>query len=118
MKNDNSFLTPISTIFMLIFISPYLWLKFGEYATVIMILLLGISFFNLKKYYSKYLREHNITLKEAIENDLPDMSPVAYLLFALLIAPILIGILGVNIENFIFIVIVWIAYTVYYYFYK
>ena len=67
------------------------------------------------QFYKNKAFEKNISYSEALENDLPDMSPIHFVFFMLIAAPIFLMITGGNLKNFIGIAIVWIIYTLYYY---
>ena len=115
MKNRDSFMTPISSLFMLIAITPYIGIRFGNLPLMLLSPLILYSVFNAYQFYKNRASEKNISYAKALEEDLPDMSPIHFVFFMLIAAPIFYMITGGNIKNFIGIVIVWTLYTIYYY---
>jgi len=115
---SNSFMTPVSTLFMLIAISPYIGMRFGHISLLILMPFIIYLTYNAYQFYKNKSFEKDISYAEALESDLPDMSPIHFVLFILIAAPIFLLITGGNFEAFLGIALIWIIYTVYYYGFK
>ena len=115
MKNRDSFMTPISSLFMLIAATPYIGMRFGHLPLLLISPFLLYSIFYAYQFYKNRASEKDISYAKALEEDLPDMSPIHFVFFMLIAAPIFFIITGGDIKNFIGLVIVWALYTVYYY---
>ena len=114
MKND-SFMTPISSLFMFIAIAPYIGMKFGHLSLLVLAPFILYFTFNAYTFYKNKTFERNISFPEALEDDLPNMSPIHFVFFILIAAPIFLLITGGNIEGLVGIAIIWTIYTIYYY---
>ena len=114
MKND-SFMTPISSLFMLIAIAPYIGMKFGNLSLLALAPFILYFSFNAYQFYKNKAFEKNITFSEALEDDLPNMSPIHFVFFLLIAAPIFLLITGGKFDGLVGIAIIWIIYTIYYY---
>ena len=99
-------MTQVSTLFMLIAIAPYLGAKFGRVPVVILGPFILYRVFKAYQYYKNKARENNITYTKALESDLPDMSPIHYVLFMLIAAPIFGVILGADLKGFVGVAVV------------
>jgi len=108
-------MTPISSLFMIIAVSPYIGMRFGHLSLILVAPFILYFVFNAYKFYKNKAFEKNIPFSEALENDLPNMSPMHFVLFILIAAPIFLLITGGNLEGLIGIALLWIIYTIYYY---
>ncbi len=115
MKNENSFMTPISRLFMLIAVSPYIGIKFGNLSLLAVAPFLLYTALNAYRFYKNKAIERDITYAKALEEDLPDMSPIHFVFFLLIAAPIFMLITGGELKGFIGIAVLWVVYTAYYY---
>ena len=115
MKNENSFMTPISRLFMLIAIAPYIGLKFGNLSLLAMSTFVLYSIFNAYQFYKERASEKNISYVKALEEDLPDMSPIHFIFFMLIAAPLLLMIIGGEVQALVGVAMVWLIYAIYYY---
>ena len=115
MKKRDSFMTPISTFFMLITATPYIGMKFGHLSLLLVSPFLLYSIFNSYQFYKNRASQKNISYTKALEEDLPDMSPIHFIFFLIITAPIILMITGYEIKNFIGIAIAWTIYAIYYY---
>ena len=106
MKNRDSFMTPISSLFMLIAITPYIGIRFGNLPLLLLSPLILYSVFNAYQFYKNRASEKNISYAKALKEDLPYMSPIHF---------IFLIITSRDIKNFIGVVVAWVLYTVYYY---
>ena len=108
-------MTPVSSLFMLIAIAPYIGMKFGNLSLLAVAPFLLYSALNAYRFYKKKAFEKNILYTEALEEDLPNMSPIHFVFFLLIAAPIFLIITGGELKGLIGIAILWIIYTIYYY---
>ena len=116
--NKNSDMTPINIVFMLVASTPYIGMKFG-YLPILVVAPLLLHFSNKSyHFYLKRAKEKKISYVEALEEDLPDMSPLHFLFFFLIAAPILLIITGGQIKALIGVGILYGIYFVYYYWFK
>ena len=103
---------------MLIAIAPYIGLKFGNISLLAMSTFIIYSIVNAYKFYQNRASQKNISYTKALEEDLPDMSPIHFIFFILIAAPIFLIITGGEAKALIGIAIVWIIYAIYYYGFK
>jgi len=115
MQNNHSFMTPISRFFMLIAISPYIGMKFGYLSLIVVAPFILYFVFNAYQFYKNKAFEKHISYIKALEDDLPNMSPIHFLLFFLIAAPIFLIITGGELKGLMGIALLWIIYTIYYY---
>jgi len=94
---------------MFIAIAPYIGMKFGHLSLLVLAPFILYFTFNTYTFYK------NISFPEALEDDLPNMSPIHFVFFILIAAPIFLLITGGNIEGLVGIAIIWTIYTIYYY---
>jgi len=115
MQNNNSFMTPISSFFMIIAVSPYIGMRFGHISLILVAPFILHSVFNAYQFYKNKAFEERITFAEALEDDLPNMSPMHFVLFLIISAPVFLLITGGKFEGLIGIALLWTIYTIYYY---
>jgi len=115
MQNSNSFMNPISSLFMMIAMSPYIGMKFGHLSIILLTPFILYFIFMAYKFYKNKAFEKHITFTEALEDDLPNMSPIHFILFFLIASPIFLFITGGNLQELIGIALLWTIYTIYYY---
>lgn len=108
-------MTPINYIFMLVAISPLPLVRFGFAPLGVLIPVLLVLVLKAKQYYEKIADEKNILFVEALEEDLPDMSPVHFFFFGLIAFPVLYYAAGGNDKAFIGLAMLWLIYAIYYY---
>ena len=115
MKRDQGFMTPISTLFMVIVIAPYVGMRFGRLSIFFLSPLIAYTFFLGYRHYKKKAAKNRISYAEALEEDLPDMSPLHFVFFILLIFPLLLYISGGEMIALSGIAVLWLVYAIYYY---
>jgi len=117
MKKENH-MTPINAVFMIIAVSPYLSMKFGFAPILLMAPLLLLFSFKSYQFYLKKSKEKNISYLKVLEEDLPDMSPIHFLFFFIIAAPVILIFTGANLMSLTGIGILYLIYFVYYYGFK
>jgi len=115
MQNDKSFMSPVSSLIMLIATSPYIGMRYGSLPLVFLVPLILYFIQDAFKFYRKKSSERNTTFFEALEEDLPDMSPVHFVFFMLIAAPIFLFITGGRFQGLAGIAVLWVIYAIYYY---
>jgi len=100
---------------MLIAVSPYIGMRFGYQSLIVVAPFILYSVFNAYKFYTNKALKKNLTYIEALEDDLPNMSPIHFVLFFLIAAPIFLIITGGKLQGLMGIALLWIIYTIYYY---
>ena len=111
----SSDMSPISAVFMIVAVSPYIGMKFGLTPILILAPLLVLFGFNSYQFYLKRSKEKNISYIKALEEDLPDMSPIHFLFFFIIAAPIFLIFTGGNIISLAGIGVLYLIYSIYYY---
>jgi len=117
MKRDSD-MTPISTVFMIIAVSPYIAMKFGITPILLLAPILVLFGFKSYQFYLKKANEKDISYLKALEEDLPDMSPIHFLFFFIIAAPIFLIFTGANIISLAGIGLLYFIYFIYYYGFK
>ena len=115
MKKDDSFINPISSIFMLLAFSPYVIMRYGYMFIFVLGVFIGIY---LYRFYTDLAFKENISFIEAIERDLPDMSPLHFVFFIFIATPVLLIFAGGDSRGLYGIALAWVIYTIYYYGFK
>jgi hypothetical protein len=111
----SSDMSPISAVFMIITVSPYIGMKFGLTPMLIFAPLLVLFGFSSYQFYLKRSKEKNISYIKALEEDLPDMSPIHFLFFFIIAIPIFLIFTGGNIISLAGIGLLYLIYFIYYY---
>ncbi len=118
MQDNNNNLSPINLLFLSIAAAPFIAVRVGD----VFYLLAGVFILYILYYAYTYYKEKaskkNISFQEALDKDLPDMSPIHFIFFMLIAAPIFFMIFGTELKDFTGLAIVWIIYAVYYYGFK
>ena len=114
-KKEEPTLSPLHYLLMSIFGMPTLSLKFGLVALVGMTPLTILFIFQSYQFYQKRALDKNISYREAIAKDLPDMSPIHIFFFLLISAPITLGFFSSAKGIWIGFGLVYFIYSVYYY---
>ena len=100
---------------MIIAVSPYIGMRFGHLSLILVTPFILYSVFNAYNFYKNKAFEKHITFFEALEDDLPNMSPMHFILFILIAAPIFLIITGGRFQGLIGIAVLWTIYSTYYY---
>ena len=117
MKTDTD-MTPINVVFMIIAFSPYLHMRFGYISAFAIFPILIYFVFKSYKFYLQVSKEKNISYIEALEIDLPAMSPIHFLFFFFMAAPIFMIFTGGDMISLSGIGILYVIYFIYYYGFK
>ncbi len=115
MRRDQGFMTPVSTLFMVMVAAPYLWVRLGRLSSVVLLPVIAYTIVQGYRHYQKKADDNALSYADALEEDLPDMSPLHFLLFMLLAFPLLMFISGGEWIVLSGVAIAWLAYAVYYY---
>ena len=115
MRRDQGFMTPVSTLFMVIVIAPYVGMRFGRLSFFFLSPLIAYTLFLGYRHYKKKAAKNRISYAEVLEEDLPDMSPLHFVFFILLIFPLLLYISGGEMIALSGIAMLWLVYAIYYY---